>query len=53
MQIADERKESHKLGQKWKSGVPLEVLPLAYRLYVRKRNEIKRLQKDIKQYQIN
>ncbi|CAI9736198.1 ribose-5-phosphate isomerase [Octopus vulgaris] len=29
--IADYRKDSENLGQKWKRGVPIEVLPVAYR----------------------
>lgn len=28
--IADSRKDSTKLGQQWKSGIPLEVVPVAY-----------------------
>lgn len=28
--IADYRKNSHKLGENWKRGVPIEVIPLAY-----------------------
>ena len=30
--IADARKKSPKLGQNWTKGVPIEVLPSAYRL---------------------
>lgn len=30
--IADSRKKSHKLGQNWHNGVPIEVLPLSFRL---------------------
>ena len=30
--IADSRKKSTKLGQSWQRGVPIEVLPSAYRL---------------------
>ena len=30
--IADERKKSQQLGTSWKKGVPIEVLPLAYKL---------------------
>ncbi|KAJ3111907.1 hypothetical protein HDU96_005163 [Phlyctochytrium bullatum] len=29
--VADSRKDSHVLGTKWKKGVPVEVIPLAYR----------------------
>ena len=29
--VADYRKDSKALGEKWKKGVPIEVLPLAYR----------------------
>jgi len=29
--IADERKKSQQLGKSWKKGVPIEVLPLAYK----------------------
>ena len=29
--VADYRKDSSDLGQQWKKGVPIEVLPLAYR----------------------
>ena len=29
--VADYRKNSAALGQQWKKGVPIEVLPLAYR----------------------
>ncbi|XP_034015772.1 ribose-5-phosphate isomerase [Thalassophryne amazonica] len=28
--IADYRKDSHSLGQQWKKGVPIEVIPMAY-----------------------
>ena len=30
--VADYRKDSKELGEQWKKGVPIEVLPLAYRL---------------------
>jgi ribose 5-phosphate isomerase A len=30
--VADYRKKSQKLGQNWKQGVPIEVIPLAYLL---------------------
>ena len=30
--VADYRKDSSDLGQQWSKGVPIEVLPLAYRL---------------------
>ena len=29
--VADYRKDSKELGEQWKKGVPIEVLPLAYR----------------------
>ena len=32
--VADYRKDSKELGEQWKKGVPIEVLPLAYRLGV-------------------
>eukprot|EP01100_Stratorugosa_tubuloviscum_P009381 TRINITY_DN392_c2_g1_i1.p1 TRINITY_DN392_c2_g1~~TRINITY_DN392_c2_g1_i1.p1 ORF type:complete len:268 (+),score=129.90 TRINITY_DN392_c2_g1_i1:62-865(+) len=28
--VADDRKDSNKLGEKWTTGIPIEVLPLAY-----------------------
>ena len=31
--VADYRKNSGALGQQWKKGVPIEVLPLAYRFF--------------------
>mmetsp|Transcript_25722 Transcript_25722/g.61944 ORF Transcript_25722/g.61944 Transcript_25722/m.61944 type:complete len:238 (+) Transcript_25722:46-759(+) len=32
--IADYRKESKVLGEKWKKGVPVEVVPMAYRMFM-------------------
>ena len=29
--VADYRKDSKQLGEQWKKGIPIEVLPLAYR----------------------
>ena len=29
--VADFRKDSKSLGEQWKKGVPIEVLPLAYK----------------------
>ncbi len=37
--VADYRKESSKLGQKWAKGVPIEVLPMAYKLLMRRVSE--------------
>ena len=34
--IADDRKRSSRLGQKWKRGVPIEVIPAAYKVVQRK-----------------
>ena len=31
MVVADFRKDSENLGEKWKKGIPIEVLPAAYR----------------------
>ena len=30
--IPDKRKKSQQLGQNWQNGIPIEVLPAAYRL---------------------
>lgn len=38
--MADYRKDSSKLGEKWQSGVPIEVLPLAYKVVQRKLEKI-------------
>jgi len=38
--IADSRKDSHKLGEKWKKGVPIEVLPIAYVPVINKIKEL-------------
>ena len=32
MLIADIRKKSSKLGQSWHNGIPIEVLPIAYKI---------------------
>jgi ribose 5-phosphate isomerase len=40
MVVADYRKDSTKLGQQWKQGVPLEVLPLSYRFVLRRLQEV-------------
>ncbi|MFW9936222.1 MAG: ribose 5-phosphate isomerase A [Candidatus Thorarchaeota archaeon] len=39
--IADFRKQSEKLGQNWKRGVPIEVIPLAYTSVMRNLKQMK------------